>query len=42
VIKLGGSLVMSWSVDVGQSGVWIVRARLLAHGVTLVFLICGI
>ena len=41
-IKLRGSVVMSWSIDVGLSGVWIVRARLLAYGVTLVFLTCGI
>ena len=33
---------MSWSVDVSQSGVWIMKGRLLAHGVILVFLICGI
>ena len=34
---------MNWSIDVlSLSGVWIMRARLMVHGVILVFLICGI
>ena len=41
-MKLGRSVVMSWSIDVSLSGVWIARARLMVHGVISVFLICGI